>query len=295
MADIGDDVTVTTTISVDGVLTDPTTVTLTVTDPADNDTTPSVANPSVGVYQANVPATLAGRWTYVWTTATPDSVEHGYFDVAPDPPRLRPLALPSDLEATLGRSLTSTEQTRAVPYLARASALIRRYTGQVFDPVSNDVVILRPVGSYLVLPQMPVTAVAEVRGVEEDGTAGDLLSGWTWDGLDRIDITTIGFGWIADPWWPWPSGPESFRVVYSHGGAPIPDDVVGVCCDMALRPLLSPTPVENITSERIGAYSYQLGQFAGGGSPGTAVRLTEADKDALRSYRPQANSIQVRV
>lgn len=295
MTDIGDVVTVSTTVLVEGVLTDPDTVTLTVTDPAGTDTTPSVANPSVGVYEANVPVTAAGRWTYVWVTDTPDSAEHGYFDVMPDPPRLRPLAVPADLEARLGRSLTATEQTRAVVYLAEASALIRRYTRQVFDRVLNDPAVLRPVGAYLVLPQTPVTAVHEVRGLDETGTPGDPLTGWTWDGLDKIDITTVGFGWSADPWWPWPYGPESFRVVYDHGEVPIPDDVIGVCSGMVLRTLLSPTQVEGMTSERIGQYSYQLGQFAGGASVGVAIRLSEQDKDALSNYRVKAGSIQVRL
>jgi hypothetical protein len=294
MTDIGDDVTVTTTIKVDGVLTDPDTVVLTVTDPAGADTTPSVANPSVGVSQANVPVTAAGRWTYVWVTTNPDSIEHGYFDVDPDPPRLRPLALPSDLEARLGRSLTDTEATRAVAYLATASALIRRYTGQVFDAVTDDTVVLRAVGAYLVLPQTPVTAVTEVRGMLPDGTPGTALSGWRWDGLDRVDITTVGF-FAGEPWWPWNFGPESFRVVYDHGSVPIGDDVIGVACDMVLRTLLSPSLVEGMTSERIGQYSYQLGQFSGGAASGTSVRLTEADKDALRGYRPVAGSIQVRL
>lgn len=295
MTDIGDDVTVTTTVYVDGVLTDPASVVVTVTDPAGDDTTPSVTNPSTGVFHATVPVTAAGRWQYAWQTTDPDSTEFGYFDVLPDPPRLQPLAQVSDLEASLGRALTATEATRAVAYLARASALIRRYTGQVFDQVDDDVVILRPVGAYLVLPQTPVTAVTEVRGILRDGTVGDPLSGWTWDGLDRIDITTGGlFGWIGDPWWPWTSGPEAFRVVYDHGGAPIPDDVIGVCCDMVLRPLLSPSQVEGFNTERIGQYSYGF-QQGGGGSPGVSLRLSEGDKDALSHYRQKAGSAQVRL
>ena len=59
------------------------------------------------------------------------------------------LATADDLEARLGRTLTSTEETRAAAYLAEASALIRRYTGQSFDAVTDDTVILRPVGAYL--------------------------------------------------------------------------------------------------------------------------------------------------
>lgn len=204
------------------------------------------------------------------------------------------LATADDLEARLGRSLTATEEARAAAYLAEASALIRRYTGQTFDAVDGDTVILRPVGSYLILPQLPVTAVDEVRGVDADGTPGTALTGWRWDGLERIDITTVGF-FAGEPWWPWPFGPESFQVLYDHGSGQVGEDVVGVACNMVLRTLLSPSLVEGMTSERIGQYSYQLGQTAGGAASGVAVRLTETDKDALRSYRPQAGSIQVRL
>lgn len=204
------------------------------------------------------------------------------------------LATTDDLEARLGRTLTSTEETRATAYLADASALVRTYTRQVFDEVAGDLVVLRPVGAYLVLPQLPVTAVNEVRPLDPDGIPGDPLTGWTWDGLDRIDITTVGFI-PGDPWWPWPHGPESCQVDYDHGTAAVPDDVVAVVCGMVLRTLLSPSLVEGMTSERIGQYSYQLGQFAGGAAAGAAVRLTEADKDALKSYRPQAGSVQVRL
>jgi hypothetical protein len=204
------------------------------------------------------------------------------------------LATTDDLEARLGRTLTTTEESRAAAYLAEASALIRRYTGQVFDAVTDDTVILRPVGAYLVLPQTPVTDVGEVRGIAADGSLGDVLTGWKWDGLDRIDITTVGF-FAGDPWWPWFIGPESFQVTYDHGAVAVGDDVVGVACNMVLRTLLSPSLVEGMTSERIGQYSYQLGQFSGGAASGVSVRLTEADKDALRSYRPVAGSIQARL
>lgn len=204
------------------------------------------------------------------------------------------LATEDDLEARLGRNLTSTEQTRAAAYLADASALIRTYTRQVFTEVLDDTVVLRPVGAYLVLPQLPVTAVTEVRPLDDNGVPGDALTGWTWDGLDRIDITTVGFI-PGDPWWPWPHGPESCEVTYDHGTAAVPDDVIAVVCGMVLRTLLSPSLVEGMTSERIGQYSYQLGQFAGGAAAGAAVRLTEADKDALKSCRPGAGSIQVRL
>lgn len=204
------------------------------------------------------------------------------------------LATTDDLEDRLGRVLTSAEEARAAAYLPEASALIRRYTGQSFDVETDDTVILRPVGAYLILPQTPVNDVTEVRGIDPDGTPGTELTGWKWDGLDRVDITTVGF-FAGNPWWPWNFGPEAFQVVYSHGPSAVPDDVVGVACNMILRTLLSPSQVEGMTSERIGQYSYQLGQFSGGAASGVSLRLTDVDKDALRSYRPVAGSIQARL
>jgi hypothetical protein len=204
------------------------------------------------------------------------------------------LATLADVTARSPRALTSAEQTRATVLLGDASALVRTYTGQTFTTVTDDTVILRPTGAYLVLPNPPVTAVSEVRGVDETGAPGSLIVGWVWDGLERIDITTVGlFG--GDPWWPWPSGPESFQVVYDHGVAAATDDVVGVVCGMVLRTILAPSPVEGMSAERIGVYSYQMSQQVGGGSTGPMVRLSEQDKEALSAYRPKVGSAQVRL
>ena len=204
------------------------------------------------------------------------------------------LATTSDLAARLGRSLTGTETTRAAPYLKDASALVRKYTGQTFALVTNDAVILRPVGAFLVLEQLPVTAVDSVSGVDEDGTVGDPITGWVFDGIDRIDITRAGFGFIASPWWPWPDGPESFQVVYDHGPAAVPDDVIGIVCGMVLDVLLSPSLVAGLNTERVGQYSYGMQQGVGG-TPGASVRLSEQNKADLKHYRTQAGSVQVRV
>jgi hypothetical protein len=51
---------------VNGVPTDPTVVTLTVTDPTGAATTPSTTHVSTGTYTANVACTIAGVWTYLW-------------------------------------------------------------------------------------------------------------------------------------------------------------------------------------------------------------------------------------
>lgn len=300
MNDIGDDVTITTTIRVDGVLTDPDTVTLDVTSPSNTTSSPSATNPSVGEYEAMVTASEAGRWRYTWTTTDPDSVEHGYFDVSADPPRLDPLATSTDVEDRLGRDLTDDEARRLPALLRDASALVRAYTRQDFDLVTDDVVVLRPIGARLKLPQTPVTAVTSVAVVGGRSDVPDMpLGGWLFDGIDEIQIGAVGWG-IAIEWdleldhgWE----PGSYKVVWSHGYATSPDDVVAVVCGMVNRVLTSPTLVEGLTSERIGQYGYQFAQFPGGQSPGATVRLTEADKQALvdAGYRKRSGTIQMRL
>lgn len=207
------------------------------------------------------------------------------------------LATLTDVTDRSPRTLTSAEQTRAGVLLGDASALVRTYTKRRFEAVSGATAILRPNGAFLVLPPVPITAVSEVRGIDADGTPGSVITGWAFDGIDRIDITGVGFGFL-DPWWPWPNGPEAFQVTYDYDETGVPDDVVRIVCGMVLRVILAPSPVEGMSAERVGQYSYQMSQQVNGGSAGPTVRLTEQDKQDLREagYGPRpAGSIQVRL
>ena len=209
------------------------------------------------------------------------------------------LATENDLEARLGRSLTGTESTRAAAYLADASALIRGYTRQQFEEVTADEVELRPVGMRIRLPQRPVTAVSAVVAIGWGGVSDIALPAgvWAWDGIDIVEISPFQSNvWLSLPEIDlYGSYPDTYRVTYDHGDDTIPDDVIAVACGMVLRTLLSPSLVEGMTSERIGEYSYQLGQFAGGAAAGATVRLTETDKDALSQYRRRATTVQMRL
>lgn len=209
-----------------------------------------------------------------------------------------PLATVTDLEARLGRDLTAEEAARADALLADASALIRAYTRQDFTQVLGDVIVLRPVGTVVRLPQRPVQQVTQVVAVGGSDTLPDVAlpaGSWTWDGIDRVDIWPPSTDWIlnlpearADGW---PSV-NTYRITYDHGYATVPADVVATVCAMVLRTLLSPSMAAGMVSERIGAYNYQLQQ--GSGSSGAAVTLTTADRDALKRYRRTATTIQTR-
>lgn len=79
--------TLTNTFSVNGTATDPTTITLVVTDPTGDATTytyagGTITRSSAGVYTKDVPCTEAGLWTYVWTgTGTASDVQPGSWRV----------------------------------------------------------------------------------------------------------------------------------------------------------------------------------------------------------------------
>jgi hypothetical protein len=69
---------------VNGVPTDATTVTLTVTDPTATTSTPAVTHVTTGTYQATVACTLDGVWAYKWVgTGTATDVQEGTFTVGP--------------------------------------------------------------------------------------------------------------------------------------------------------------------------------------------------------------------
>ncbi|MGW5122973.1 hypothetical protein ACWEQ7_02730 [Streptomyces sp. NPDC004069] len=201
------------------------------------------------------------------------------------------LAVIKDLVDRLGRPLTDDEQARAAALLRDASARVREFTGQTLSAVADDAIVLRPVGSMIRLPQRPVTAVHAVAAVGPDGaTVGD-LSGWVWDGRDKVDIT------YATPAGSWPLTwhgplPDTYRVTYDHGYTAMPEIIGTTVCAMVLRTLLAPSMTPGLAGERIGAYSYQLQQ--GAGSAGVSVVMTGEDEKSLRRYGPRrSGTIQV--
>jgi len=207
------------------------------------------------------------------------------------------LATTDDLEDRLGRTLSTAEAARAPALLVDASAAIRNYTRQMFTAFTGDTVRLRPVGTVLRLPQRPVTAVNSVTAIGWAGIPNLLLpvGFWGWDGIDQVEIAPFN----SDVWLNLPTVelagdlPDTYEVNYDHGDATVPDDVIAVCCGAVLRVLLSPSLVEGMSSERIGAYSYQMSQQVNGGTAGVTVRLSEMDKDMLSRYRRKVTTVQV--
>lgn len=204
---------------------------------------------------------------------------------------MRNLATHPDLVARLGRDFTDAESARVDALLADASALVRSYTRQDFT-VATSTVTLRAQGGLLRLPQRPVTSVTSVTAIGLHGAPDVVLVDWWWDGLDTIKI---GDGMcvinLPETWYDQEDGyPSTYSVVYGHGYTDVPGDVVAVVSGMALRTLTAPTLVGGLVSETIGPYSYRL-DSAG---VGTAVTMTEADRNTLKRYRPTAGTLSMR-
>ena len=201
------------------------------------------------------------------------------------------LATQADVEARIG-ALTAAQAARVDALLADASVKVRAFCrGVQFDVAANDVVVLSPVGTVLRL-KGPVSAVASVALI--DGTTDIPLTGWGWDGADQVDLanaTTLA----GNTTWPL-QNTNTYRVTYSHGSTTslAAEAAKGKVCEMVARTITAPTVVDGMVSEAIGQYSYTLQQS--GGSQGTAVRLTDADKRDLidLGLRRQSATVAVR-
>jgi len=200
------------------------------------------------------------------------------------------LATVEDIEARLGRDLTTEEAVRASAMLADMSAMIRSYTGQDFTVTDDDQVTLRGVGGEIRLPQRPVTEVSTVVAIGGDGLPDVPLVDWVWDGIDTIRVGDGSFVInLPEVWWDDDGYPGTYRVTYSHGYEETPGDVLAVICGAILRVFINPN---GYRSETVGSYSVTYASPGAGETVGTS--LTRADRLVLDRYRRKAGTIKVR-
>lgn len=221
------------------------------------------------------------------------------------------LAAQADVEATLGRPLVDNEPIYAASLLDKASAKVRAYTNRDFTRTLGDSITLNGNwGTRLILPQLPVTNVVSVS------VRGSALAPYSfaWDRLGHVDLVSASATWTdfdnifgppatlaggastllvgaapalsgpagsiypdiqSGPSW---SGPAAkITIVYDHGFAEIPGDVVDEVAGMVAAQLAVPV---GILKEVIGGY--QVGYIR---SPGAAMTLTDEGKKALNKYR----------
>jgi hypothetical protein len=176
-----------------------------------------------------------------------------------------------------------------------ASAKVRSYTKQAFTRTDNETVVVRAQQGEIRLPQRPVLAVSSVVAIGAGGAPDLPVVGWFWDGLDIIRTSTDSpIVNLPERWYEEDvdAYPGTYRVVYSHGDAQVPDDIVGIVARMALRTLTAPTMAGGVTGETIGPYAYRTD----GSGVGTAVVMTDEDRRELADagYRPKAGMSMVR-
>lgn len=203
------------------------------------------------------------------------------------------LATVADLEDAMQRPTGSLDTTQATLALRRASARVRRYTRQDLSFVAGDTIEIPGGEKVLRVPQRPlvvdgsnpltVTELADFSGIEWEALEGrdysrlgsELTRGYPWQAPSRL----MG--------WPWnrPLGvwAPKIRLIYSHGYADIPDDILDVVLDLATMTLSNP---ENLRSVAIDDYSRTFASETIGGAA-----LTKQHKEDLRPYRVAAFSV----
>ncbi len=200
------------------------------------------------------------------------------------------LASPDDIEARLGRDLTAQEAARAQALLSDASAVVRAYTRQNFDLVTDDEVVLRATGGRISLPGRPVQGVSRVEVIGGSDALPDFtLADWLFDGIDTV---RIGEGAavinLPEAWWDDDGYPGTYRVTYTHGYAEVPAEVLSVVCGVVLRVLTNPS---GYRSETVGSYSVTYAVPATGEQLGT--NLTRYEMRVLDRYRRKVDTVKV--
>ena len=124
--------TLTNVFKVNGVPTDATVATLTITDPTGATTTPAVTHSGTGTYTANVACTIAGTWAYLWEgTGTAADAVAGTWGPVTDPALNRLYATPEELKSRL--QITGIQDDLEIMIACQgASGSIEEITGRYF-------------------------------------------------------------------------------------------------------------------------------------------------------------------
>lgn len=180
-----------------------------------------------------------------------------------------------DVEQRVGRQLSDVEQNRLTAVLDDVSAAIRSYTGQTISRATTTE-RLKITGLGLYLPQRPIVSVASVK------TTAALTLPFEWYGGDRVSVEPL---WTTSA----PRTGQWIDVTYTHGYDPVPDDVIAVACQVAIRALAVPIDSTVIQQESIGGYSHSLGGAAANG----ALGLLLGERQILNTYRRRTRTLQL--
>jgi hypothetical protein len=174
------------------------------------------------------------------------------------------LASQADVEAILGRVLTSAEEARVDAILDKASELFRRHSGQQFTAGTSDV-RLRAVGEYIYLTQRPVVSVESLDDL--DGNAVE----YTLDGT-RLVLECA-------------HGGKFFQVAYTHGGD-VPDLVRLTIAEVAAKVLrIDPNAAAGKVQHTDTAGPYSTNDTYATWAQGGETRLSPDDIATAKSFQ----------
>lgn len=187
------------------------------------------------------------------------------------------LATSDDVTDRLGPDL-SPDADQLDALILDASSSVIAYTGQTFTLIETT--DLLPIRNRAVrLPLRPVTAVDTV----EDGNGNSLSFSWI---VGDSTISFVGSGYINEFELNVLPGTRVGKalVTYTHGYETIPDDVIGVVCQIVGRALGIPSTEAGLVAQAIDGYSETRGSAAGAGPFG----MLPDEKRILDRYRVPA-------
>lgn len=203
--DVGDVATLTYTLTVAGAPTDAT-VTLNVTAPDGTVSTPAVTHTGLGLYEADIPATQAGRWYYTWTASgAATDVENGAYSVG------GPITLAEAKEYL--RFERTTNDAKLQKFIDQTVAEAEARLGPLTPVVRTE---RHNGGSDTIVLREP-RAVALISVAFADGSSPDLST------FDLDPESGVVYRTYGQPCFPY--GSRSVTVTYKAGWSPVPPDV----------------------------------------------------------------------
>lgn len=201
---------------------------------------------------------------------------------------LAPLAELEDVEDRLGRSLTADETAKVSANLRDASAAVRAYTRRDFTQ-TEETIRVRPRGYKVILPQRPVVAVTSVAMVSDfNGTEFVTPVPWSWVSGFEIHLVDPAIV-INGPCQDWDDDNVWAEIAYTHGYEEIPDNIVGVVANVALRQTTIPNG-GYVDSETAGPFTVRYTGAVGGGP----LALNDGERRILNSYRRTSRTVELR-
>jgi hypothetical protein len=198
-----------------------------------------------------------------------------------------------DLKPLLLTPLASgAPTTRAEALLEQAARRIRAYTRRTFVKVTDDVIVIRSVGSKVRLPQTPVIAVTAVKLIDYLGNRYPIPT-YGFDAIDTVDLafydlvlnlpTILAFNTTWN---------GSVEITYSHGYDTVPEDIVALNAELVARILNSPlNGMSGVRSSTTGPYSVTVDPTTGGGG---IITLTDDDKAMLGRFKRLQAAVELR-